>query len=260
DPPIVGGDARRDAEALRRSSRGAPRGPAGLRCRRARAGGARRLASSRRAPRASGARSPARGLRHPAGHAASAPGRGARPHRALAVDERPQPRRGLSAPAPPLPDVGRGARRAAARGGGGDPPGRDLARQVRPHTGDPAGAARSDLPRRPGHDAGAGRPGAAVRPARRRTQDGGVRAAVLLRDARRPGRHPRIARGHASRAPAPGSPVRGAPRRAAGDDAARPGARAARQPAAPRASHVPLPAARLRRVRPAAHVPQRAEL
>ena len=52
-----------------------------------------------------------------------------------------------------------------------------------------------------------------MRAARRGAQDRGLRAAVLLRHARRAGRHPRLARGHAA-GPAPaGRAVRRAPRR-----------------------------------------------
>ena len=78
----------------------------------------------------------------------------------------------------------------------------------------------------------------------RRAQDGGLRAAVRLRPARRAGRHARLARGHAPGAAAPGRAVRGAARPDARADPAGRGARAAREPAAPRTAAPATRAAR----------------
>ncbi len=133
------------------------------------------------------------------------PDRRADPDGALAVDQRPQPRRRLPAPARALRELGAGARRAAGRGRGGDPPGRHLEGQVGAHPGDPAGDLRGDpgdperravarLARRGADRAGARLPRVAARGG---AQDGRLRAAVRLRPARRAGRHPRLARGHA---------------------------------------------------------------
>ncbi|CAA9465707.1 MAG: Endonuclease III, partial [uncultured Solirubrobacteraceae bacterium] len=220
-------------------------------------GPAGRLAAARRSSGPRAARpSPAR-LRHSPGGAAPASRRRADPHRALAVDQRSQPRRGVPQAARSPAHLGGGARRAAAGGRGGDPPRRHLARQVRAHPGHPARPAGSGVARRPGGDAGGRRARSALRSAGRRAQDRGLRAAVLLRHARRAGGHARLPGGDAPRPAAARSAVRGAPRRAAGDDSARPGARAARQSPAPRAAHVSRPATRLRAVRAAAHVPER---
>ena len=76
-------------------------------------------------------------------------------------------------------------------------------------------------------------------PAGRGAQDGGVRAAVRLRDARRAGGHARLARGHAPGATEPGRAVRAAARSDARADPTGRGAGAAREPVAPRAADVP---------------------
>ena len=81
----------------------------------------------------------------------------------------------------------------------------------------------------------------------RRPQDRGVRPAVQLRAARRPGRHARLAGRHAPR-PAPGRrELRRPARRDARDHAARRRARVPREPPAPRPPHLPCPHARAAR-------------
>src|SRR5439155_1426304 len=89
--------------------------------------------------RAGGAdpRPAAHGLRPSLRAAARASHRRARAHRALAVDQRPQPRRRLHPPARALPGLGGRARRAGRGGRGGHPPGRHLERQVRADPADP---------------------------------------------------------------------------------------------------------------------------
>ena len=91
-------------------------------------------------------------LRHPGGAAARPRARRADPDRALPVDQRPQPRRRLPAPAAALPGLGGRPRRPQRGGRGGDPPRRDLQGQVAAHPGDPArapGSARRPAPARP---------------------------------------------------------------------------------------------------------------
>ena len=82
------------------------------------------------------------GVRPPGAAPAPRAGGRADPHRAVAEHERPQPRRGLRAPARALPVVGRGARRAGGGGRGGDPPGRPRADEGGAHQADPRGARR----------------------------------------------------------------------------------------------------------------------
>ncbi len=119
-----------------------------------------RLDAAGAAPRARAARPPAAPLRPAGGAAARARARGADPHRALAVDQRPQPRRRLPAAARALPGLGGGARRAARRGRGGDPARRPAPPEVGADPGDPAraaGPARPELPRRAAGGRGARR-------------------------------------------------------------------------------------------------------
>ena len=179
---------------------------------------------------------------------------------ALAVDQRSQPRRRLSAPARALPAPGRRVR---------DAPVQEIEEAIRPGGISKVKSARiaqilaalptdadgaptlAALPQMPVDDARAPADSAA----RRRPQDGRLRAPVQLRDARRAGRHPRRPRLRAARAAAGERLGRRDPRRDAGADAARRRARAARQPAAPRAPHVPCPAAALLGVRTCAMCP-----
>ncbi len=94
-----------------------------------------------------GARPSAPRLRGAPDGAPRPPDRRADPDGALAVDQRPQPRRRLPAPARAPARLGGGPRRAAGRGRGGDPPGGHLEGQVGAHPGDPAGDARGRPPR-----------------------------------------------------------------------------------------------------------------
>ena len=153
------------------------------------------------APRARAARAPARDLRR-AGHgAARRPARRARPDRALAVDERPQPRRRLPAPARPASRPGRRcatrpSRRSRRRSGPAASRRSSrrriqaILRRARTTRSTSRGCATRRSPRRSAYLVAL--PG-------RRAQDGGVRAAVRLRPARRAGRHARRARRHAAR-------------------------------------------------------------
>ena len=149
------------------------------------------------------------------------------------------------------------ARRAARGGRGGDPPGRHLEGQVRAHPGDPA----RDLD-------GAGAPGRSRGTSCRWT---GSRACRSSRRATTWSRCPGVGRKtaacvllfayglrdvpvdtHVSRVGMrlgllrAGAPFERAARPDARADPARPGARAARQPAAPRPAHLPRALARLR--------------
>ena len=146
------------------------------------------------------ARAPARRLRR-AGHGAPRrPARRARPDGPLAVDQRPQPRRRLPAPARAASLLGGRPRRARRGGRGGDPARRPARPEVAPHPGDPARAAATTSTSRWLRDAPlAEARDAPDRAARRRAQDGGVRAAVRLRPPRRARRHARLPRRHAAR-------------------------------------------------------------
>ena len=133
------------------------------------------------------------------------PARRARPDRAVAVDERPQPRRRVPAPARALRPW------EAVR----DAPVEEIEEAIRPggiskvkSAADPGRscvAIESQPRRRPRPGLDARRPGRRVarlplRAAGRRAQDRRLRAAVLLRPARRAGRHPRLARRDAAAA------------------------------------------------------------
>src|SRR5680860_932773 len=204
-------------------------------------------------PPAQDPRPPPRGVRAPQRPPPRRAGRRAGAHGALPEHQRPQPRRGLWPPARALPVVGRGARRAGGRGGGGDPPGWIGAEQGAADPGDPAGDRRRPLtPGRRAPRAGAGR---AVRAARRGTQDGRLRSAVLLRPARHPGGHPRISRGHAPGPVPPGRPAGGGRRRDAAPGARLRPVRGAHGTDSPRAPPVLCAVARLPRMPAAANVP-----
>ena len=196
----------------------------------------------------------------PHGH----PHRRADPDRALAVDQRPQPRRRLPAPARALlPRRWEAVRDAPVGGGrGGDPPGRDLEGQVGAHPGDPA---RDPGPEGPARASSTGCARAPIEQAAR-TTCGAARAS----GARPPPacccsptgcatcRSTRTSRASARAwgCCAPGAPVRGAARPDARPDPAGRGARAARQPAPPRPAHLPRPSPGLRAVRAGADVPE----
>src|SRR5437764_1416817 len=95
-------------------------------------------------------------------------------------------------------------------------------------------------------------------PARRRPQDGGRRAPVLLRAAGHPRRHARVPGGLAARpVPARGVVRRGARRAAAHHRRPAGGVRAAREPDPPRAAHVHGAQPALPRVPAPADVPVR---
>ncbi len=202
--------------------------------------------------RARGPRAAARGVRDPADAPHGRPARRAGADGALAEHERPQPRRRLPAPARALADVGGGARRAGARTsrrrsarGASRRSSRRASRRScgrsppssRRGSASPALRANCrstgcrDAPLAQARDYLTALPG--VGP-----QDGGVRAAVRVRTARRPGRHARLARGDAPGTAAPGGAVRRTARPDARADPAGGGARAARQPAAPRPAHL----------------------
>ena len=87
------------------------------------------------------ARAPARALRRAGDGAARGSARRARADGALAVDERPQPRRRLPAPARALPGLAGRARRARRGDRGGDPARRPARPEVAAHQGDARGAA-----------------------------------------------------------------------------------------------------------------------
>ncbi|CAA9483232.1 MAG: Endonuclease III, partial [uncultured Solirubrobacteraceae bacterium] len=196
-------------------------------------------------------------------------GRRARPHRPLAVDQRPQPRRLVPRPAPPLArrrrglrplrqqrELGGRPRGAGRRGRGRDPPRRAVPPEVRAHQGDPRGDRGSALARPPRADDRARRAGRARRAARRGPQDRGVRAAVQLRRARHPRRHARLAGRRPARDPPADEELRRAARRDAADHPARRGARAAREPPPPRPPDLSRAAPVLHEMRAEAHVPE----
>ena len=182
-------------------------------------------------------------IRDPPGQATRPSDRRADPDGALAIDQRPKPGRRLSGAARAVSFVGRGPGRAGRRDRGDDPPRRHFEGQVGADQVDPAGVSDTS----PDWDLSldwlaVSRGGGAEVPdvvARRGAKDGGVRAAVRVRDDDVP------VDTHVSRvglAPATVSPrrrVRGAPRHDARDNPARRGAGVSPEPAPPRPAHLP---------------------
>src|SRR5215211_3136698 len=186
---------------------------------------------------------PARRLRTTAAHPAPRADRRARAHRPVAEHERPQPRRRVRAPARALSRrVARGPRGAGRGGRRGNPPRWALEHQGRPHPADPPRARRrrSRVARRGAARRGTRLPHLAPR---RRAQDRGVRAPVLIQPARRAGGHARLPGRRPARALPSRRVVRGGARRAHAACGRRPrrGLRAARRPHPSRgADAVPL--------------------